>query len=103
MLLYNDNLKLINFLKECFLSTGREKFDSVVLGCTHYPFVKDTIARLQPEASIYDGGEGTARQLKRLLEKDNLISDSTNNGFVVFENTLESNEVNQRARTLLDT
>ena len=45
------------------------RVDSVVLGCTHYPFVKRQIVRVLGEnVQVFDGGEGTARHLKRLLE-----------------------------------
>ena len=93
--------KAEQYLKECFLKTGVSSFDAIVLGCTHYPFVKDIIARLHPEAKIYDGGEGTARQLKRLLEQDNLLTESNLPGTVIFENTLGSGEINNLAQRLL--
>ena len=44
------------------------QLDAIVLGCTHYPFVKDTVRRVLGEAVvIVDGGAGTARQTQRLL------------------------------------
>ena len=92
-----------NFLKDCFASTGRKTFDAVVLGCTHYPFVKGVIAKLHPETLIFDGGEGTARQVKRLLSKYNLRSESSEKGSVVFENTLGSQKINDLAQKLMNT
>lgn len=42
--------------------------DSIVLGCTHYPFVRKAIERIAGEGvRIYDGGEGTARHLADVL------------------------------------
>ena len=42
--------------------------DVVVLGCTHYPWVKSGISRRFPqEVRIVDTGEAVARQLERLL------------------------------------
>lgn len=41
--------------------------DSVVLGCTHYPFVRRQIAHVMGNVPMFDGGEGTARQTRRLL------------------------------------
>lgn len=44
--------------------------DAIVLGCTHYPFVKDAVQKILGEkVKVLDGGEGTARQTKRLLEE----------------------------------
>lgn len=42
--------------------------DVVVLGCTHYPWVAEGIARRMPPATrLLDTGEPVARQLERLL------------------------------------
>ena len=57
-------------LLERILSPYRGKLDAIVLGCTHYPFVRDTIRKiLGEEVAILDGGEGTARQTRRCLEE----------------------------------
>lgn len=68
------------------------KVDSVVLGCTHYPIVKDQIVKILGGVDCYDGGNGTARQLKRKLEENNLLSTSEENGQVVFESSLPGAE-----------
>jgi glutamate racemase len=48
--------------------------DTLVLGCTHYPFVEQLIREVAgPEVSIVDTGEPVARQLQRLLEQRNLL------------------------------
>lgn len=50
--------------------------DTLVLGCTHYPFVLEQIAAvaksLQKEVSIIDTGAAVARHLQRLLEQAHL-------------------------------
>lgn len=47
-----------------------DQLDAIVLGCTHYPFVADTVAKVLGDGvQILDGGAGTARQTKRLLEE----------------------------------
>lgn len=51
--------------------------DAIVLGCTHYPFLRQPIQRLFPEAQIFDGREGTVLRLKYLLEQKGLLSDDT--------------------------
>ena len=44
------------------------QLDAIVLGCTHYPFVKEAVRTvLGEEVVIVDGGAGTARQTQRLL------------------------------------
>ena len=51
------------------------KLDALVLGCTHYPFVKHNIqAILGPGTEVLHGGEGTARETKRRLAAANLLN-----------------------------
>ncbi len=52
-----------------------EKIDSIVLGCTHYVFIKEAIDNYAKNhfcgrAEIIDGSEGTARQLERVLDEN---------------------------------
>jgi glutamate racemase len=48
--------------------------DVVVLGCTHYPWVADAIARRMPAGvALLDTGEPVARQLGRLLKVGGLL------------------------------
>ncbi len=51
---------------------GVEKFDLVVLGCTHYSLIKDKIQKFFPQAKLIDGNVGVAnrvKELKLLVEK----------------------------------
>lgn len=51
--------------------------DVVVLGCTHYPWVAEAIARrMPPGTTLLDTGEAVARQLERLLAAGNLLGGS---------------------------
>ncbi|MGN1372013.1 MAG: glutamate racemase [Candidatus Coprovivens sp.] len=56
--------------------------DAIVLGCTHYPFIKDLISKYFSNVSLLDGGNGVAREVKRQLELKNLV---TNNGSSIVE------------------
>ena len=54
--------------------------DTLVLGCTHYPFVQDAITRTvrahtQQPITLIDTGEAVARQLARLLDAAGLRRD----------------------------
>ena len=47
----------------------------MVLGCTHYVFIRDLIARrLPPGTPVLDGNAGTARQLARVLRREGLAA-----------------------------
>ena len=62
----------------------RERVDGVVLGCTHYPFAREAISRALGGVPLYDGGEGTARQLRRRLEEEGLLAPDSQAGGVEF-------------------
>ena len=53
-----------------------EHIDAVVLGCTHFIHIRNSIAcianAIWPGVQIIDGNEGTAHQLIRVLEKHDL-------------------------------
>lgn len=62
------------------------KLDALVLGCTHYPFVKGAISQILGEnVALLDGSAGTARQTHRLLEAAGLLNDGS--GSVQMENS----------------
>ena len=70
------------------LTPYQGQLDALVLGCTHYPFAAQAIARiLGPQVALLDGGEGTARETKRRLELAGLLHTQTNAGQVVFHNS----------------
>lgn len=56
--------------------------DGIVLGCTHYPFLREEIQSFFPKAQIFDGREGTVRQLKRLLEQTGMLTKQACKGTV---------------------
>ncbi len=45
----------------------RERIDGVVLGCTHYVFLKNYLRPYFPRAEFVDGNEGVARRVTELL------------------------------------
>jgi glutamate racemase len=48
--------------------------DTLVLGCTHYPFLRQPIESLVgDQVAIIDTGSAVARQLRRRLESDGLV------------------------------
>lgn len=95
--------RLRGFLEQLlapYLDTG---IDAVVLGCTHYPFVRETIAEILPgEVRFYDGGPGVARETRRRLENMEMLRNVKKNGNVVFENSLEDTERMALCRLLLN-
>ncbi|HHY59590.1 MAG TPA: glutamate racemase, partial [Clostridia bacterium] len=61
------------YLREIFASVDTSQVGVVVLGCTHYIFARRAIAAFfSADTPVIDGNEGTARQLKRVLEMNGL-------------------------------
>jgi len=69
-----------------FLKPLLEKgIDTIVLGCTHYPFLRPAIeALVGPEVLIIDTGGAVARQVARVLEQSGLASGRLKPGQEIF-------------------
>ena len=64
---------------------------ALVLGCTHYPFMRSAMGRVVGEnVEILDGGEGTARETRRRLAEADLLREGE--GELVVENSSGSPE-----------
>ena len=60
--------------------------DYLVLGCTHYPFLKDAIGQIFAEKlKLIDSGQAVARQTAYILIKNRLISDKISHNAVRVE------------------
>lgn len=80
--------------------------DAVVLGCTHYPFVAPQIRAVLGDVPFFTSGEGTARQLRRLLESGGKLNPKNTQGSVHFassRDTVEELELYQRMYECGDT
>ena len=77
------------------------QLDAIVLGCTHYPFVAKTVSKvLGAEVQVLDGGAGTARQTKRLLEETGWLHKGE--GSLKKENSSLDPKLLERGMELLD-
>lgn len=68
------------YLRERFAPYQNTAIDAVVLGCTHYVFLKEAIARALPGVAQYDGNRGTARRLQSLLAENGALNLSASGG-----------------------
>lgn len=83
-----DSPALREFLQGFFATLGDKPVDGVVLGCTHYPFVRKVIKELLgPQVRVFDGAAGTARQLRRRLYSRNLLTDHVGQGEIEWVNS----------------
>jgi glutamate racemase len=89
---------------DAFLTPLLEPFkgtlDGLVLGCTHYPFAAASIKRVLGESTrLFDGGAGTARQTKRLLEQAGLLHEGP--GELQLLNSLNNPQILEITKELL--
>lgn len=77
-----DSLALHEYLSNLFAPYAQKKVEAVVLGCTHYVFLKKAIGTFFPNVPLIDGNAGTVRQLKRRLEERGLLAPDTAPGGV---------------------
>lgn len=91
---------LNDYLNRLFSPYQRQRVEAVVLGCTHYSFLKRAISAFFPGIPLIDGNEGTVRQLRRRLEECNLLSLSREAGVVTLQSSGGDAAVRQMAGLL---
>ena len=53
--------------------------DSLILGCTHYPLIKNEIESFYDQkVRVIDSAEVVAKKLKTILEKENMLNITNN-------------------------
>lgn len=86
---YNNNVStavLNNYLSNPILSG----IDGLVLGCTHYPLIKDEIMKYYDgKIKIFDSAQVVAHKLKQIMQKENLLAEtkSQEDHFLVSESS----------------
>lgn len=63
---YKDDLEKVK-AKLDELLVRDDSYEVVVLGCTHYPLVRDLIAKYYPNAQLVDSADGVARRVEELV------------------------------------
>lgn len=85
----NVNSKETYNLLKTFITPMLEKgIDSLVLGCTHYPYLIPVLQKILPkEVEIIDSGFAVAKQTKSVLLQQNLANiNSTNVSHIFYSN-----------------
>ncbi|MDC0881343.1 glutamate racemase [Candidatus Marinimicrobia bacterium] len=62
----------INYIVEHYLSSFQNDIDTMILGCTHYPLLKDAITRYTKNIKLVDSASATAKEANIILKKYNL-------------------------------
>ena len=78
-----DSPEMQDYLEKLLLPYQKESISSIVLGCTHYPFVKKLIQKALPyPVAFFDGAEGTAKETRHRLEEKGLLKEGKEEGTV---------------------
>jgi len=81
---------------------AKKGIDSLILGCTHYPLLKNVIQNsVGKKVNLIDSGVETAKEVKHILEKRNLLNNHKQSGrnhsvFFVSDFPHKFKEVSQR-------
>lgn len=94
--LSNINLKL----KKLLTYYKNRNINTVVLGCTHYPLIKENIKELLGNVKMVEGSDGISRQLKKKLEEKNLLNTKNTRGVLIIYNSLGERYVKKTKRIL---
>lgn len=80
----------------------KNNIDTLILGCTHYPIIKDAICDyLGSKVSIVDAGKEVALYSSKILKNKNIDSDNLKNGNISFYVSDSTEEFSKTARVFL--
>jgi len=95
-----DHAATTMIAKEYLFPLTLEKIDTLILGCTHYPVLRNAIAgAVGSGIRLIDSGEATAVEVKRVLAGEKLTNESTdrpNRRFFVSDLPAKFTEVGER-------
>ncbi|MFR1477992.1 MAG: glutamate racemase [Hydrogeniiclostridium mannosilyticum] len=81
------------YLSELLAPYRRQRVDCIVLGCTHFPFVRESIRRaLGYPVRFFEGGRGAARETQRRLQAQCLCNPQAKPGTLNFETSCGASE-----------
>ncbi len=89
-------------LKSYLKQLEEQEVDTVVLGCTHYPFAKEAMQKIMPaDISFVDSGEAIAKELHRRLDangilRSGVLSRGADRGSVSFYSTQKDDQTLSR-------
>jgi glutamate racemase len=80
--------QLLHYLRQKFKPYQRQKIDAIVLGCTHFPFVRRAIQEVAGrDVILYDSALGVGRQVRRQLDAHDMLNTSEKRGQVEIFNS----------------
>ena len=80
----NDQETINQIIDDIYLKYKDKNIDSIVLGCTHYPYVKDKIYD-KFKCNLLDGSMGVANEVKRQMELNDLITNTGSGKVTIYK------------------
>ena len=87
--------KINQYLREN-LEKYRGTAKNVVLGCTHYPLIKNEIEKVLGKVNFFNGAPFLAKHLKEILEEKDLINDIKTDNNIQFIDSSNSEQKEKR-------
>lgn len=66
---------LLSVLQPFLVTHGKAGVDTIVLGCTHFPLLREQLTEIMPSIKLIDSGEAIARRVVSLLDKKETVPD----------------------------
>ncbi|APD09186.1 MULTISPECIES: glutamate racemase [Thermus] len=70
--LWDDPVALL--VARHYLEEAPKDLEALILGCTHYPFLKGTLEKVLPGVKLIDSAEATARKVAEALRQAGLLN-----------------------------
>jgi glutamate racemase len=97
-----DGEETRRILEEALLPMFEKNIDTVVLGCTHYPFVIPLIRQIVGDSvRVIDPAPAVAKQVRRVLEARDMRQESKSKGDVKFYTSGDPDELEAMLPVLL--
>ena len=97
-----DGPEVEDYLRSILPADLCDEAGAIVLGCTHFPFLKSAIRHVTgPSVRFFDGSAGTSAQTRRLLSERGLLR-QTGSLSVTLENSLATPEILALSAKLLE-
>lgn len=89
----NDIMDLtIKYYMDDFVKNN--KLDAVILGCTHYPLIKENIERIYPDLKIINPSSIIVKDIEHILEKNDMFAEGSDFRNVFYASDLSENFIN---------
>ena len=77
-----ETIAMLNTYCQPLINAGA---DTIVLGCTHYPFVRTQIQKIVgPDVTLIDTGAAVAKRLQQVLAQQDLLNTTSDQGQLQF-------------------